>query len=70
MRVVRSGDGVLELVSGANDRLILAAPYIKSRTLRRLLDAVPKTVSGDVPLDVEFDMGGVASPPRISSGIF
>ncbi len=25
---------------------------------------------GDVPLDVEFDMGGVASPPRISSGIF
>lgn len=45
MAVVLPGDGILELVVAANDRLVIAAPYIKSPTLRRLLDAVPETVS-------------------------
>jgi len=45
MAVVLSGDGILELVRAANDRVVIAAPYIKSPTLRRLLDAIPETVS-------------------------
>ena len=45
MAVVFPGDGILALVSGAYDRVVIAAPYIKSPTLRRLLDAVPETVS-------------------------
>ena len=45
MAVVFPGDGILELVRAANDRIVIAAPYIKSPTLRRLLDAVPQTVS-------------------------
>lgn len=45
MAVVLPGDGILELVKTANDRVVIAAPYIKSPTLRRLLDAVPETVS-------------------------
>lgn len=45
MAVVLPGDGILELVRAANDRVVIAAPYIKSPTLRRLLDAVPETVS-------------------------
>lgn len=45
MAVVLPGDGILELVTTANDRVVIAAPYIKSPTLRRLLDAVPETVS-------------------------
>lgn len=45
MAVALPGDGILELVRAANDRVVIAAPYIKSPTLRRLLDAVPETVS-------------------------
>ena len=45
MAVVLPGDGILELVRAANDRVVIVAPYIKSPTLRRLLDAVPETVS-------------------------
>ena len=45
MTVVLPGDGILELIRAANDRVVIAAPYIKSPTLRRLLDAVPETVS-------------------------
>ena len=45
MAVVPPGDGILELVRTANDRVVIAAPYIKSPTLRRLLDAVPEMVS-------------------------
>jgi len=45
MAVVLPGDGILQLVRAANDRVVIAAPYIKSSTLRRLLDAVPETVS-------------------------
>lgn len=45
MAVVLPGDGVLELIRGATDRVVIAAPYIKSPTLRRLLDTVPDTVS-------------------------
>lgn len=39
------GDNVLDLVKSANERLVMAAPYIKSSTLRRLLNAIPETVS-------------------------
>ena len=45
MAVILPGDGILELVRAANDRVVIAAPYIKSPSLRRLLDAVPETVS-------------------------
>lgn len=45
MTVVVPGDGLVELVRNATRRVIIAAPYIKSPTLRRLLDAIPDTVS-------------------------
>ena len=45
MAVVLPGNGILELVRAANDRVVIAAPYIKSPTLRRLFGAVPETVS-------------------------
>ena len=45
MAVILPGDGILELVRAANDRVVIAAPYIKFPSLRRLLDAVPQTVS-------------------------
>lgn len=45
MAVVLPGDAILELVRAATDRVVIAAPYIKSPTVRRLLDAVPETVS-------------------------
>lgn len=48
MAVVLPGDGILELVRAATDRVVIAAPYIKSPTLRRLLDAVPETVSESI----------------------
>ena len=44
MAVVLPGDGILGLLRAANDRVVIAAPYIKSPTLRRLLDAVSETV--------------------------
>ena len=43
--VVTAGDGVLELVRRARERVVLAAPYVKLNTLRRLLDVLPHTVS-------------------------
>ncbi len=42
--VVLRGDDILELVKAANDRIVIAAPYIKSQALRWLLDAIPETV--------------------------
>ena len=60
MAVVLPGDGILELVRVANDRVVIAAPYIKSPTLRRLLGAIPETVSECVcvtrwlPEDIAF----------------
>ena len=45
MAVVVPGDAVLELMRNAIDRVVIAAPYIKSATIRRLLRAVPSTVS-------------------------
>lgn len=45
MEVVLPGAGILELLGSANERVVIAAPYIKSPTLRRLLDAVPGSVS-------------------------
>jgi len=45
MAVVFPGDGVLELMRSATGRVVIAAPYIKSPTIRRLLDAIPDAVS-------------------------
>ncbi|MGQ4808304.1 hypothetical protein NKDENANG_01685 [Candidatus Entotheonellaceae bacterium PAL068K] len=45
MTVVVPGDGVLDLMRGATSRVVIAAPYIKSPTIRRLLDAIPDSVS-------------------------
>jgi hypothetical protein len=39
------GDSVLELVQCAATRFLLAAPYIKSHTLRRLIAALPTSVT-------------------------
>lgn len=38
------GGAVLELVRTATNRIVVAAPYIKSKTIRRLFEAFPKTV--------------------------
>jgi hypothetical protein len=45
MPVVLPGDSVLELVQGATTRLVVAAPYIKSPALRRLISALPDSVT-------------------------
>lgn len=45
MEVVLPGDGILQLMPGATSRVVIAAPYIISPTIRRLLDAIPDTVS-------------------------
>ena len=45
MAAVFPGDAVLELIENATSRLVIAAPYIKSPTIRRLLKAIPNTVS-------------------------
>ena len=45
MAVVFPSDGVLELLRSATDRVIIAAPYIKSPTISRLLETVSDTVS-------------------------
>jgi hypothetical protein len=45
MSVVVPGDSVLELVRGATARVIVAAPYIKSHSLRRIIAVLPKTVT-------------------------
>lgn len=45
MQVVIPGDAVVELMRNATTRVVIAAPYIKSLTIRRLLDAIPDTVS-------------------------
>ena len=43
--VVLPGDAVLELMQNATSRVVIAAPYIKSGTIRRLLKTLPDTVS-------------------------
>ena len=45
MAVVCPGEGVLELMRSATDRVIIVAPYIKSSTISRLLETVSDTVS-------------------------
>ncbi len=45
MTVVFPGDALLELMENATSRVVIAAPYIKSATVRRLLGALPDTVS-------------------------
>lgn len=45
MSVVFPGDAILELMRAATSRVVIAAPYIKSATIRRLLGALPDTVS-------------------------
>ena len=45
MSVVSSGDAVLTLVGSASHRVVIAAPYIKSAAIRRLLGTIPETVS-------------------------
>ena len=45
MAVVSPGDAVLALVGSAFHRVVIAAPYIKSATIRRLLRTIPDTVS-------------------------
>ena len=44
MAVVFPGDAVLELMQNATSRVVIAAPYIKSATIRRLLKTIPDTV--------------------------
>ncbi len=45
MKVVAPSDAVLALIANATGRLVIAAPYIKSATLRQVIDAVPDVVS-------------------------
>ncbi len=45
MVVVCPGDEVLKLIGRAQSRVTVAAPFIKSSTIRRLLNHVPETVS-------------------------
>ena len=45
MAVRLPGDAVLSLIGNAVDRVVIVAPYIKSATIRRLIEKVPKTVS-------------------------
>src|SRR4051812_45286200 len=39
------GDGLLTLVQRATTRIVIAAPYIKSHALRRLISAFPLSVT-------------------------
>lgn len=45
MTVLFPGNAVLELIQNATRRVVIAAPYIKSATIRRLLKVTPDTVS-------------------------
>ena len=45
MPVVPPGDAILELMQNATTRIVIVAPYIKSAIIRRLLGALPDTVS-------------------------
>ena len=45
MAVVLPGEGVIELIRSATNRIFIAAPYIKSPSICRLLDAAPNTLS-------------------------
>ena len=45
MTVVFPGDAVLELMQNATSQVVIVAPYIKSATIRRLLETIPDTVS-------------------------
>lgn len=48
MSVVHPGDSLLELVQGATTRVVVAAPYIKSATLRRIISVLPASVTNFV----------------------
>ena len=45
MVTVIPGDGVLELMRNATSRIVIVAPFIKSSTIRRLLEVISDTVS-------------------------
>ena len=45
MAVVFPGNAILKLMQNATSRVVIAAPYIKSATIRRLLKTIPDTVS-------------------------
>lgn len=45
MAVVFPGEAVLDLVRNGEIRVVIAAPYIKSPAVRRLLDVLPSSVS-------------------------
>jgi hypothetical protein len=45
MSVVVPGKGLLDLIGSATERIIIAAPYIKLVSLRRILAAVPSSVT-------------------------
>ena len=45
MTVVFPGDALLDIIRNATSRVVIAAPYIKSTTIRRLLKTIPDTVS-------------------------
>lgn len=45
MGVVAPGQGLIELIQNSKDRVVLAAPYIKSHALRRILNLIPDSVT-------------------------
>ncbi len=45
MPVVAPGKGVIDLVRSSSDRIIIAAPYIKSHSLRSLISHVPDNIT-------------------------
>ena len=60
MPVVSVSEAIIEIVASASDRVVIAAPYIKSHTLRRIVEAIPDSV-GEVicvtrwlPEDIAF----------------
>lgn len=45
MSTVQPNKAVLNLIQNASDRVLIAAPYIKSTVISQLIDELPKTVS-------------------------
>ena len=45
MPVVDPGKGVIDLVRSSNNRIVIAAPYIKSHSLRSLISHIPDSIT-------------------------
>ncbi len=45
MPVVDPGKGLIDLVQSSNNRIVIAAPYIKSHTLRSLIAHIPDSIT-------------------------